>query len=54
MEGMGMEGPAWKRQQMEPDKGGLGEGPAGGSRQDSIFYKTRMCLKCALILANIL
>jgi hypothetical protein len=39
--------PPWKRQRMDADKGGLGEGMPGGSRQDSIFYKTRMCIKCA-------
>ena len=39
--------PAWKRQRMDADKGGMGEGMHGGSRQDSIFYKTRMCIKCA-------
>ena len=40
MEGPGMDGPAWKRQRMD-------DGPGGPSRQDSVFYKTRMCHKCA-------
>lgn len=38
MDGPGMDGPAWKRQRMDD---GLGE----RSRQDSVFYKTRMCHK---------
>ena len=42
MEGPGMDGPAWKRQRME-------DGPGGPSRQDSVFYKTRMCHKCAFL-----
>ena len=33
-----MDGPAWKRQRMD-------DGPGGPSRQDSVFYKTRMCHK---------
>ena len=37
-----MDGPAWKRQRMD-------EGPGGPSRQDSVFYKTRMCHKCAFL-----
>ncbi|BDA44874.1 probable mRNA decay activator protein ZFP36L1 at N-terminal half [Coccomyxa sp. Obi] len=43
MEGPGMEGPAWKRQRMDLERG-PGDGP-GASRQDSVFYKTRMCHK---------
>ena len=38
MDGPGMDGPAWKRQRMD-------DGPGGPSRQDSVFYKTRMCHK---------
>lgn len=38
-----MEGPAWKRQRMEGDTGG----GMPALKQDSIFYKTRMCVKCA-------
>ena len=37
-----MDGPAWKRQRMD-------DGPGGPSRQDSVFYKTRMCHKCAFL-----
>ena len=42
MEGPGIDGPAWKRQRMD-------DGPGGPSRQDSVFYKTRMCHKCAFL-----
>ena len=43
MDGAGLDGPAWKRPRMDGDSGaGM---PA--SRQDSIFYKTRMCIKSA-------
>ena len=38
MDGPGMDGPAWKRQRMD-------DGLGGPSRQDSVFYKTRMCHK---------
>ena len=41
MDGPGMDGPAWKRQRMD-------DGPGGPSRQDSVFYKTRMCHKYGL------
>lgn len=47
MEGSGMEGPAWKRQRLDSERG-LGDGP-GASRQDSVFYKTRMCHKRVLL-----